>query len=321
MVGFLALSVAGCDPMLERRYMDEGAGVNLYTTDQANQAALQDEYFRLICAQAGGSCGDYVTLVQAGMNDIDQRCDGYLTWLDARRRDKEPFLAELAAITSATHDIMTVTGASPKSLNIVTSVFGLAAITYTQWNSRLLISIEQSTVQEVVYNSQQEYRDKIKTWPVPDRPTAVYLLRNYLRVCMPISIEANINTTTRLVKRGAMEAAKQNLVVATTTPTPAMITRIRSVTSQLETPRKSAPRDQGNLVKQDMSLKNIDKVLTTLCQPSANNLGSADSPARKALKKFLTDHKFPESSVIDPNVWSEIFPFLNKPAQCPSQNG
>src|SRR5215510_11694537 len=108
------LSVAGCDPVVERRYVNEGAGVDLYTADRAGQVELLNQYVSFICQQAGSNCGgDWPTFVQAGMNDIDLRCDGFLTWLDARRRDKEPILAEISAINTAVHSIMTVTGSSP----------------------------------------------------------------------------------------------------------------------------------------------------------------------------------------------------------------
>ena len=158
--GALALSVAGCDPLIERRYINEGAGVDLYTSDRASQIELLNQYENFICAQVGRSC-DNATFVQAGMNDIDLRCDGFLTWLDARRRDKEPVLAELTAIGAAVHTVMTVTGSSPKALDIVTAAFGLASASYINWNSRLLISVNQSTVQEVVYKSQWRFREKI----------------------------------------------------------------------------------------------------------------------------------------------------------------
>jgi hypothetical protein len=221
----LALLVAGCNP-LERRYVDEGAGVNLYWGDGAAQIDLLKEYVAFICAQVGPdqSCGagNWTTFVQAGMNDIDQRCDGYLTWLDARRRDKEPILAELGAISTAVHSIMTVTGSDPKALNIVASAFGLAIASYSNWNSRLLISLEKSTIQEVVYNNQGKFREKINGTPVPDMPTAIYFLRNYLRLCMPITIEATFNTSTVLVQRDPAAAARAssqgNVVVKNMAP-------------------------------------------------------------------------------------------------------
>ncbi len=217
LAALLAAFVSGCDPALERRYVTEGAGVDLYTADRANQIDLMRQYEAFICEQAGQPC-DAVTFLEAGMNDIDQRCDGFLTWLDARRRDKEPVLAEINAISTAVHSIMTITGSSPESLEIVTAAFGLASATYNNWNSRLLIAVNQSTVQEVVYKSQGDYRKKIATFSIPDKPTAIYLLRNYLRLCMPITIEASINTVTTLVQRDAPAAARQHLVVQTTQP-------------------------------------------------------------------------------------------------------
>jgi hypothetical protein len=215
----LALLAAGCNPTAERRYVLEGAGVDLYTADRANQIELLNAYESFICAQVGPTCGgDWATFVQAGMNDIDQRCDGFLTWLDSKRRDREPVLAQLSAINTAVHAVMTVTGSNPASLDIVTAAFGLASASYNIWNSRLLISVNQSTVQEIVYATQGQYRDKIRAWPVPDRPTAIYLLRNYLRLCMPTSIEASINTSTTLVQRGAPREAMNNLVVHNLAP-------------------------------------------------------------------------------------------------------
>jgi hypothetical protein len=231
----VALTVAGCDPVTERRYFTEGPGVDLYTSETAKQTDLLNQYVEFICEQAGMNCGgNWTTFVQAGMNDIDLRCDGFLTWLDARRRDREPVLAELSALNTAAHAIMTVSGASPKSLDIVTAAFGLASASYANWNSRLLISVNQSTVQDVVYKAQGDYRNMIKNWPVPDRPAAIYLLRNYLRTCMPITIEASINTTTSLVQRDAPPEALKNVVVNNVappvrvkfTPVPSIGTRI-----------------------------------------------------------------------------------------------
>ena len=225
----VALALAGCDPVTERRYVTEGAGVDLYTADRANQVELQNRYVDFICAQAGPNCGgSWAAFVQAGMNDIDQRCDAFLTWLDARRRDKEPVLNELTAIGAATHTIMTVTGSSAGSLDIVTAAMALAAATYSNWNSRLLLSLNQSTVQDTVYANQGKFRDKIKDYTIDNRPYAIYLLRNYLRLCMPTTIEANINTSATLVQLGNPTAAKESTVVKAIAPAVRVSTRFRS---------------------------------------------------------------------------------------------
>jgi hypothetical protein len=304
----LALLVSGCDP-LERRYVTEGAGVDLYTADRASQIELMKQYENFLCSQLGPNCGgDWGTFVQAGMNDIDQRCDGFLTWLDARRRDREPIIAEISAINTAIHSIMTVTGSSPTSLNIVTAAFGLASASYANWNSRLLISANQSTVQEIVYKGQGDYRAKIKAYAVPDQPTAIYLLRNYLRLCMPTTIEASINTTTTLVLRDAPMAARSNLVVSTVGPgRPAVIRDVNAPLRRFEPP--PPPVSENNLSPQErgMSKKDMRFVLDTLCRPKSElDLGPAGSPARKALAKFLTDNSRTSVEILDRNAFINI---------------
>jgi hypothetical protein len=215
----VVLTLAGCDPVTERRYITEGAGVDLYTADRANQVELQNQYVRFICDQAGPDCGgSWGAFVQAGMNDIDLRCDGFLTWIDARRRDKEPILSEITAIGAAAHTIMTVSGAGSDSLDIVTAAMALASATYSNWNSRLLLAINQSTIQDTVYTNQGKFREKIKDYRITDRPFAIYLLRNYLRLCMPTTIEANINTSATLAQLGAPEAAQESTVIKSVAP-------------------------------------------------------------------------------------------------------
>jgi hypothetical protein len=241
------------------------------------------------------------------MNDIDLRCDGFLTWLDARRRDREPILAEISAINTAVHAVMTVTGSSPKSLDIVTAAFGLASASYANWNSRLLISVNQSTVQEVVYKGQGDFRDKIRNFAVPDQPTAIYLLRGYLRLCMPTTIEASINTTTTLVLRDAPIAARKNLVVATTTPSrPAIIRDVNAPLPRFNPPPPVVTESRiGPFEQRGMSSRDFRLVLDILgC--SGSDLGPAGSPARRALARFLTDNGRPTSDKVTDGVFIDL---------------
>ena len=306
LVGSLSVAVAGCDPLIERRYVNEGAGVDLYTTNSAGQIELLNQYFNFLCDQVGGvggSCGTYATIVIAGMNDIDQRCDGYLTWLDAKRRDKELVVAELAALNTAIHSVMAITGSSPKSLEILTAAFGLATDTYMNWTSRLLISVEQSTVQSVVYQAQKDYRDTIRSFVIPDRPTAIYVLRNYLRICMPISIEANINLSTKLVINGDSAAARKNLVVRTTTPArPGIIRDVNAPLTPFVPPPPPTPREPSSVIgpyEAKMSDKDMKRALDIVgC--AGKNFGPANSPSRQALAKFLKDNgKDPSDHITD----------------------
>ncbi len=224
----LSLTAAGCDPQTDRQYMREGVGVDLNSSKLPQATDRQEQYIDYICQQAGYSYSDaigrtsscidksgWTAFVQAGMNDIDQRCDAYLSWLDAKRRDREPVLRQLAAVSGATHSIMTVSGAGTDSLDIVSTALSLAAASYANWNSRLLLEVDQSTVMTLVYSRQVDFRNAIAKEFVPDRPRAIYLLRNYVRICLPITIETDINTSITLVQRGNPADVKKNPVAKT----------------------------------------------------------------------------------------------------------
>lgn len=291
----LALATAACDPAKDRAYFLDGVGTKLSSADLGEETTLQDQYIGSLCEQAGApfvettsgrTCdvGNWTSIVQAGMNDIDRRCDAYLAWLDARRRDKEPILNEISAIGTATHEIMVVSGVGTAPLAIVTQAFGLATQTYTNWNSRLLLEVNQSTVQTLVYSRQSDFRNAIANESVPDRPRAIYLLRNYLRICMPITIETDINTSITLVQRGAPMAAKESSVVQTAkSPLTLDVTRpivpsTRPVTILdpiKGTAEESVPYLQGR------------KIQRALCVKTANgDFGPPTSDTRMHLREF-----------------------------------
>ena len=106
---------------------------------------------------------------------------------------------------------MGVAGAGTQALSIVATAFGLAGTTYANWNSRLLLDVDHSTVQTIVYTRQQDFRKANAGVIVPDRPAAIYLLRGYLRICMPITIETTINTNVTLAQAGVSPSAIQSM--------------------------------------------------------------------------------------------------------------
>ena len=117
----LAMLVSGCDGT-DSRYFRYGIGTDLYSADIAETTQFQDIYLTELCRQAlpvlstsEGQClnaalgpSDWNLLVQAGLNDVDRRCDSYLAWLDDRRRTNNAVLKELGDVTVASQAIMRV---------------------------------------------------------------------------------------------------------------------------------------------------------------------------------------------------------------------
>lgn len=229
----LALLVGGCDLTADYRYTRYGIGTDLYWDGFPTAVQLQDIYLSNICAQAittsaksidPAVCGalsltprDWGLLVQEGMNDIDVRCDAYLTWLHDKKSSREPFLKELAVLGGATAAILKATevGATPIALTAI--AFGLAADTFTNADRRLLNGVDYTTVNSVVRGNRTEFRANNLNLVIDNRPAAVYVLRNYLSICAPASIEMSINNTINVFHRGG-PAALQNTPIGLRNP-------------------------------------------------------------------------------------------------------
>jgi hypothetical protein len=208
----LALLVSGCDPN-DRTYFRNGIGTELYTADTASATEFQNIYLDYLCRQSSSYVGadapgcpqplvpDHVwpVIVQAGLNDIDARCDSYLAWLDQKRRENAGILTEIGAVRFAV-DALTnpavVTGVSPVALAAISAAFGLATSTVNNFNS-LLLQVDHTTVQNVVFNNRHDFRENLVklSSTINNKPMAIHTLRTYLTICMPMTISANINST------------------------------------------------------------------------------------------------------------------------------
>src|SRR6266702_226924 len=278
----IALLAAGCD-----LNYTQGVGTKLYPVDVAAQTDLQNAYVGEICQQAGlqpavfdsvTSCGpnpyDAATwwlFVQAGMNDIDQRCDAYMAWLDEAQRSREPVLNELALASATAQTIMRSTGVGANPITIAGAAFGLAAGTFTNVQSRLILTMPHSTVQAVVLSRQKEYRDQLigtstnKAIAIVSRPAALYALRSYLRLCMPMTIETEINNTIATFERnGADGLQKDSLISAKSAGAP--FTPASLVQKPVRAPVTPPPNDIAPFfVEKGLSKEDEEFALNALC--------------------------------------------------------
>ncbi|HYW62229.1 MAG TPA: hypothetical protein VE865_03395, partial [Bradyrhizobium sp.] len=223
----MAMLVAGCDPN-DRAYFRGGIGTDLYTVDTATATELQNVYLDLLCRQsrpivgaAVPSCSDEVLgplqwplLVQAGMNDIDQRCDAYLSWLDQKKRETAGVLTEIAAVRVAVDAVTNpaiATGISPLGLAAIAAAFGLATSTFNNINS-LLLQVDHTTVQSVVFANRRDFREQVRRLAIENKPMVVHTLRSYLQICMPMTIAANINSTVTVFQNTAPGVAIRPMV-------------------------------------------------------------------------------------------------------------
>lgn len=220
------LVLAACAPAGEN-YLRNGIGSSLAPADIRNSTQTLDQYFALLCSQAGLSSSPdvgtgcrmpafderaWTVVVLQGMNDIDRRCDAYLEWLDDRKRSRAPLLSQVNAVRNTTTTIMAL--ANPDSaiaLSIVGEAFGLLTRSIENYHSRLLLEIESSTVNSVVIQERFRFRRETQTFTYSNRPAAEYALRSYLRICLPFAIESQINDLSTLGARRELPRSDNSL--------------------------------------------------------------------------------------------------------------
>ena len=324
MVGCLmALATAACSPMSEQ-YLDGGVGSTLNSGQLAQETERQDDYVYYICRQGAGSetggsgargctISSWATFITAGMNDIDRRCDAYLMWLDAQRRNRPTVLEQISATNVATSGILSVTGAGAKAMALAASAFGLATATYSNWNSRLLLAVDHSTVQGLVYRRQEQFRQNYSSAirSVSDRPTALYLLRGYLRICMPMTIETDINSTITLVQNDAPQSVVRAAIVR-----PAGIAGVISdVRKPLESAKPNVDPDIANkLTDTERGLFGwrIAELQRALCiKTPTKSFGPSGSQIRMAMSEFFAGAGLGASETINDK---RMLNFLSKGA-------
>ncbi|PWV99208.1 hypothetical protein DFR52_104501 [Hoeflea marina] len=204
-----------------QNYLTSGIGTELSGTNLAAAETLQNRYFGYLCRQASAiavpdtTClvSDWNLIAAQGMNDIDRRCDAYLQWLDNRKRSKGPWVSQIGDTAAATNSILSLVSPGSKAITIVAQAFQLVTKSVENYHSRLLLEVESSTVNSIVLQSRQNFRQYLidNHRKATNKPEAEYILRAYTRLCLPFAIEAKVNDYSTLGSLGVAVSAQSRV--------------------------------------------------------------------------------------------------------------
>ncbi len=197
--GLLALPVvvSGCaGPGL----LTQGIGDEVYRQGETEDRVINArQYFVTMCRRAGRPACDgrdiWNEVVQAALNDIEERCGGYLASLDHARRDRVVARRAITNIGGAATTIVGLTNPGVKALTILKAAFDFGQGTMDEYYSAVLLSEEPDIVERIVRKLQTQYRllldDRIRG-KLLNPASAHYVVRGYLRLCLPVTIEAEL---------------------------------------------------------------------------------------------------------------------------------
>ena len=189
-----------------------GVTSQMQQPDTGTRAVDADRYFRIMCergaidSSASGACAElrlsqdqWRRLVYASMNDIDERCDMYIEALDEARRDNEAIGRQIKLIRDTTTAIVALADpTSAVAITVLNEAFSLAESSSNNYFSQMLLTLENGTVYGVVKKQQSAYRKALTSHgyirKIYSKPTAYFAIRGYLRLCLPSTIESEVNS-------------------------------------------------------------------------------------------------------------------------------
>ena len=214
--------LAGCADALRGGISDPTAA-QAETKQNITTAA---SYFDAMCRLAGrcpsrtnlaNDQGAWEDIIQTSFNDIDERCGNYLRALEEVRRDKRLWKSVWTGVAVPGKALFGYTHPGERAIRLVAAAFDFTNEAGNELFSAALLKEEPFIVERVVRKLQTEYRILLdekfaalkhaKKWRNIDAAIAHYVVRGYLRLCLPITIESELKSTTTNVsyKQGARD--------------------------------------------------------------------------------------------------------------------
>ncbi|NKL74273.1 hypothetical protein GFM09_34605 [Rhizobium leguminosarum bv. viciae] len=167
----------------------------------------------LRCQTAGFDELAWHSMVKAGLNDVDHRCDLYLAWLENKRSEK-PFVdASLTSVGATAAGVLGIAAQGSAALEYVGLALGLTSQIYNAYYTRALLGIEPSTIKLTVEGRRLAFRNEFVDARYREKSDVVYVLRSYLKLCTPQTITMDVNAFARSAATGVEPPQYQNLLL------------------------------------------------------------------------------------------------------------
>jgi len=161
----LAALLSGCvgmrpDPMLRTGPGADFDSAQLKSFRDNQEKVLQELYQAAGLAEkkTPASASEWGTVINAGMDYADQRCEAYLHALFRLNRDKNTAVSQIGLVGAATAGVLAAVAATAKEVAITAILFGLAGSSVENNSSNLLFDLEPSSVRTLVRGLQVGYR-------------------------------------------------------------------------------------------------------------------------------------------------------------------
>ena len=258
---------------------------------------------------ANGSA-DWAVFTEAGFGFVDEQCDRYLDALFWYNRARSATQTQLALTGATAASIMGILDASKEAIAITAAAFGFASGTVDTLASSVLYSLDPSSIKNLVDRSRSQYRQAAASRSIVTQPGAMSVIQGYLRLCLPATIETQINGAVSETGFAEDTTASSGIVpvlkrvgTAQTTSNPTELTDAREPVSP--TPPPPAPTRILNPIsalEEGISFRRGQDIQRTLCVKADGNFGATTGSQTRTAIRWYQMSRQPGN----PEAWTGI---------------
>lgn len=266
-----------------------------------------------LAADAGFATGSvsWYEVAKSGFNYIDDRCAIYFDELFRLNRNRETFSSAANAFQQTTSAILIATGASVISQGVVAQAFGLSRSLVELSANSFLYQLPPATTYGFVRETQRAYREGAASnaSQVRSASDAYHLVQQYLRTCLPVSIEAQLvdHVAAARAVGSATPGAGVRIDVGTRNDAAVILeTPVR----RLEQPTIRPSTDGAiNNLEGRTRPDDVRRYQAVLCVPQT---GRWDLTTRQALAALLTGANEPQADIATAGLSARSRRLLNR---------
>lgn len=204
------LLTSGCATFRNAQQLEAGPGLQFDAAELAKFRDSQDQVLTELVGltaepRAAAPAINWDQVIFAGMDFADGKCEAYMHALFRLNRDRRTTTTQIGLLGTSAAGVMAAVKSAARDVAIVAIAFGLASSTVDNLSSNLLYELEPSSVRAMVQTMQMKYRQELGTGYLT-RPAAATAIRRYAVLCLPASIEAEVNLSVKKAEPGAVKS-------------------------------------------------------------------------------------------------------------------
>jgi hypothetical protein len=173
-----------------------GPGTTIDTERVKIYAEQQAQVLVQLKGMTGLSSPSWDQIISAGLQYSDARCSDYIESLYWVNKQLKADTRDINAAGTLATGLMGIAESSASEIASVAVLFGYAEGSISNTGSRILFELEPSAIRSLVEGSQKAFRNALLTG-YQDQSGAFSVIREYITICLPSTIEAEINNAAK----------------------------------------------------------------------------------------------------------------------------